>query len=144
MNFQEQSVETKLRAEGWTDEEKTLFVLEGVIQYITPEAFHAILMLVSRAAAGSSVVFTYPMQDFLYGGVDYGRIQRLRTWARFVGITQYNDFLPETLPEVLAPYSLDILDDVGQKEYQQRFFQELNRKLIVWDIERVAHARIHH
>lgn len=144
IDFQEQSVETRLKAEGWTHNERTLFMLEGVIHYITPKAFHEILTLVSYAAEGSSVVFMYPMQDFLDGSADDGGIQRLRTCTRFAGIAQYNGFLPETLPHVLAPYSLDMLDDAGRKEYQQRVLQGLNRKLLVWDIERVAHARICH
>jgi methyltransferase (TIGR00027 family) len=144
VDFQKQSVEAQLRTEGWKSEEKTLFILEGVIQYITPKAFHNLLTLVSHAAEESSVMFTYPMQDFLDGSADYGRIQRLLRWGRYVGIAQHNGLLPETLLHVLAPYSLEILDDVGRKEYQQGFLQGLNRKLIVWDIERIAHASIRH
>ena len=50
--------------------------------------------------------------------------------------------VPETLPQVLNPYSLEVLNDVGAEDYQQTFLQGLHRKLSVWAIERVACARI--
>jgi methyltransferase (TIGR00027 family) len=143
VDFQKQSVEARLRSEGWKVEEKTLFILEGVIQYITPEAFHALLTLVSRAVEESNVVFTYPMQDFLDGSEDYGKIHRLLSMAKYVGIARHNGLLPETLQHVLEPYSLEVFKDVGAEDYQQSFLQGLHRKLSVWAIERIALARIH-
>jgi methyltransferase (TIGR00027 family) len=140
VNVQHESVEDRLQAEGWHDTDRTLFIVEGVIQYITSEAFHALLTLVSHAAEESHLVLTYPMQDFLDGTKDYGKIHRLLTYARYLGITSYNGLLPDTLPPILGPYSLEVLHDVGAEDYQQSFLHALNRNLDVWDIERVAWA----
>ena len=142
VNFQNQLVEGRLCAEGLQREERALFILEGLIQYITPEAFHDLLKFLSQAADNSRVVFTYPMQDFINGSKDYGKINRLIKFAKRSGLAQNNGLLPATLPEVLGPYSLEMIEDVGAEDYQHTFLKKLNRKINVWAIERVAFARV--
>ncbi len=143
VDFQNQSLEERLHAEGFRREERALFILEGLIQYIDPEAFHDLLKFLSQAADDSRVVFTYPMQDFLDGSKDYGKISRLIGLSRRSGSAFNNGQLPETLPKVLAPYSLTLIEDVDAEYYQRTLLKGLNRKLNVFAIERVAFAGVH-
>ncbi len=143
VNFQKESLEDRLRTEGFDGEEKALFIMEGLTQYIAPEAFHNLMRFVSQAADDSSVVFTYLMQDFLDGSKDYGKISRITGLSKRFGIDLNNGQSPETLHKVLAPYSLELIEDVGAEYYQRTFLKKLNRNLNIFDIERTAFARVH-
>ncbi len=142
VNFQNQSVQDRLLTEGLNRDQRVLFILEGLIQYITPNAFHDLFSFFSLFPDDSRVVFTYPLQDFLDGSKNYGKISRLIKFAKYLGVAHNNGQLPETLPEVLEPYSLELIEDVGANDYQRTFLKKLNRKLDVFAIERVVFARI--
>jgi O-methyltransferase involved in polyketide biosynthesis len=46
------------------------------------------------------------------------------------------------LPEDLRRLGLELLEDVGAEDYQARYLAPLQRKLTVFEIERIAHARV--
>ena len=67
VDFDQQELGEAIEAAGFSREEITLFVWEGVTQYITADAVDATLQYVARAAAGSRVVFTYIRRGIIDG-----------------------------------------------------------------------------
>ena len=56
-----------MSAAGYDARRRTLFIWEGVTQYLTPEAVRETLRQLSDAAPGSRLIFTYVRQDFIDG-----------------------------------------------------------------------------
>src|SRR5262249_8127092 len=57
----------RLAAAGWQAEQPTAFLWEGVTNYLVESAVAAVLGWIGRAAAGSTVVFTYIHKGLLDG-----------------------------------------------------------------------------
>jgi methyltransferase (TIGR00027 family) len=142
VDFLNEKVEDRLSREGLRSTEKTLFIMEGLIQYISTEAFHELLQMISRFPNDSYVVFTYPMQDLIDGSKDYGWISRLFSFSSRFMFSFNNGLLPETICETLKPFSLNLIEDVGAAEYKETFLGASDRKLNVFEVERIAYARL--
>jgi methyltransferase (TIGR00027 family) len=142
VDFLNQKVEDRLSAEGLRSTEKTLFIMEGLIQYLSTEAFHELLQMISRFPNDSYVVFTYPMQDLIDGSKDYGWISRLFSFSSRFMFSYNNGLLPETIHETLKPFSLDLIEDAGAAEYRKIFPGISDRKLNIFKVERIAYTRL--
>ena len=61
VDFETQDFGSLLLESGYSPEKKTLFVMEGVIMYLTPPAIDAILsFVVNNSGKNSAVLFDYP------------------------------------------------------------------------------------
>ena len=67
VDFNSQDLGEELKTAGYTLSSKTLFILEGVTQYITREAVDNTLKYVAQAATGSRIIFTYVLRSFING-----------------------------------------------------------------------------
>ncbi|MBA7502923.1 hypothetical protein ES706_01528 [subsurface metagenome] len=67
IDFEKQSLDTELKKAGYNLTSKTLFIWEGVTQYISKEANDSIMKYVAQAAPGSKIVFTYILKSFIEG-----------------------------------------------------------------------------
>ena len=67
VDFEKQSLDTELKKAGYDLKSKTLFILEGVTQYISKEANDNTMKYVAQAAPGSNIVFTYILKSFIGG-----------------------------------------------------------------------------
>ena len=62
IDFETQGVSERLGAFGWDRASRTLFLWEGVTQYVAREAVEATLRFISGASSGNEVCFTYVPQ----------------------------------------------------------------------------------
>ncbi|GAF69516.1 unnamed protein product, partial [marine sediment metagenome] len=67
IDFEKQSLDAELEKAGYDLTSKTLFISEGVTQYISKEANDSILKYVAQAAPGSKIVFTYILKSLIEG-----------------------------------------------------------------------------
>ena len=67
IDFNTQELGEELKKAGYTLSSQTLFIWEGVTQYISREAVDNTLKYVARAATGSRIVFTYVLKSFIDG-----------------------------------------------------------------------------
>ncbi len=67
IDFEKQSLDTELKKAGYNLNSKTLFIWEGVTQYISKEANDSTLKYVAQSAPGSKIVFTYILKSFIEG-----------------------------------------------------------------------------
>jgi methyltransferase (TIGR00027 family) len=119
---------------------KTFFIWEGVTQYVTRAAVDAVLRWVGRAPRGSELVFTYVPSEVIEGrSTLLGAAAAKMASKRAPWITAFN---PAKLDDVLRPFGLELIEDVGAAEHRARYLAPTGRALTVFEIERIAQARV--
>jgi methyltransferase (TIGR00027 family) len=143
IDFEKQSLDAELKKAGYDLTSKTLFILEGVTQYISKEANDSILKYVAQAAPGSKIVFTYVLKS-LIEGKDLNNSTKKSFYKWFVkGFKMFIYGLdPEDINDYLSKYSLSLIEDIGRKEVQERYMKLVDLDLKVFEIERIALAKV--
>jgi methyltransferase (TIGR00027 family) len=91
--------------------------------YLTREVVFTALRAISRvAAAGSSVVFDYMDQDAFDAGKAAKRMRVMQAIASQDGEPMQAGFMPRELPRELEMLGLDLKEDLGPAEIEQRYF----------------------
>jgi methyltransferase (TIGR00027 family) len=86
VDFNRDTLEERLKACGYDERKKTLFVWEGVVMYLSPEAVNLTLdFILQHSGAGSQVVFDYIYTALMDGSVKHGEVSRMRRVHRFSG-----------------------------------------------------------
>jgi methyltransferase (TIGR00027 family) len=143
IDFNTQKLGDVLETAGFQTARKTLFIWEGVTQYITAEAVNDTLEFVSRTSGGGSkIVFTYVRQGIIDGSDRSEADQRIVAFASKAGSPWIFGIDPAELEQYLAARGLDLVEDVGAAEYQERYLAPLGREMSVFEGERVALARV--
>jgi methyltransferase (TIGR00027 family) len=143
MDFDRQSLDSVLGAAGFQKGRRTLFIWEGVTQYITEQAVNDTLEFVSRASGvGSAIVFTYIRKGLIDGTDRPEWMGPFLSFARRVGSPMIFGLNPAGLEEYLADHGLRLVDDVGAADYQKLYLKPLGRELNVFDGEQVAFAEV--
>jgi methyltransferase (TIGR00027 family) len=140
LDFEVDDLSERLAECGWDRASRTLFLWEGVTQYVARDAVYATLRLIAGAVPGSEVCFSYVPSDVIEGrskrvGVEAaGRFLARGTWV--------TGFEPSALASELATLGLHLVEDVGAADYQARYLAPRGRDMEVFEIERVAVARV--
>jgi methyltransferase (TIGR00027 family) len=140
MDFDSEDLSEALTRGGLDPQARLILVLEGVTQYIRKQAVESILQYVARAPRGSEVVFTYVPKEVIdgtskaFGADESANIGRRYHWV--------SGFDRAQLPGDLNRLGLDLVEDVGAIDYEARYLAPLQRSLKVFEIERIARARV--
>ena len=131
------SPEQALAASGFMRDKPALFVMEGVIQYLPAEAVSRIFTGVGRSAPGSQLVFTYILREVTEGrsGIPGARSLKARLPLVF-GLD------PGEVRAYLDRFHIDLVEDVGAEEYQERYLEPAGRDLAVTRAERCVRAMV--
>lgn len=85
VDFNKQSLGKQLGKAGYDPHQQTLFIWQGVVYYITPQAVDATLKFIAeRSAPGSAVIFDYSPPAYL-SDTTRGEIKRMRAMQNFTG-----------------------------------------------------------
>jgi methyltransferase (TIGR00027 family) len=143
MNFEQQNLEDVLDAAGFQKRVKTLFIWEGVTQYISPEAVTAALEFVSSdSGVGSAIVFTYVRRGIIDGTDRPDWFGPFLSFAGAVGSPMIFGLDQAEVEQYLYDRGLKLIEDVGAADYQDLYLKPLGRELNVFDGERVAFAEV--
>ncbi|MGD8998320.1 MAG: SAM-dependent methyltransferase [Anaerolineae bacterium] len=143
MDFDRQSLDDILGAAGFREGRRTLFIWEGVTQYITAEAVDNTLGFVSSVSGvGSAIVFTYVRRGIIDGTARPEWLGPFLSFARRVGSRYLFGLDQAEVDQYLADPGLKLIDDVGAAEYQELYLKPLSRELNVFDGERAAFAKV--
>jgi methyltransferase (TIGR00027 family) len=141
MNFDRQDLDDVLSAAGFRKGRRTLFVWEGVTQYLTAEAVSDTLEFVSGVSgADSAIVFSYVRRGLIDGTDRPEWFEPFMAFANRVGSPMIFGLDRAELEQYLSERGLALIDDVGAAEYRDLYLRQLGREMHVFDGERVALA----
>jgi methyltransferase (TIGR00027 family) len=121
VDFLRDDVGAQLAGVGWRDADPTLFVWEGVTNYLTEPAVRAVLAWMGRAGAGSRVVFTYVHAGLLDGTVMFAGGDAILANVRSLGEPWTFGLRPDDVAAFVAGCGLTLEDDVGADDYRARY-----------------------
>jgi len=143
IDFNSQDIGEELKKAGYTLSSRTLFIWEGVTQYISREAVDNTLKYVAQAVAGSRIVFTYVLKSFINGShIPDGLNSLYKLTLNKKKPLWFCGFEPAEMQEYLLKLSLHIIEDVGYEEYLERYIKPKGRNLTVFEIERAVLAAV--
>lgn len=139
IDFETEDLEAILAVYGYLAGAKTLFVWEGVTQYLTEAAVRRTFDMLAKAGSGSRLVFTYVRKDFLDGTATYDSEVLYR---RFVVKERLWHFGmdPGEVAGFLAEYSWREVEQAGADEFTTRYVRPTGRTVPMSDLERCVLA----
>lgn len=139
VDFDREELGRVLTARGLTDDAPIFFIWEGVTQYLTEAGVRATFAFLARAPAGSRLVFSYVVRDFIAGadlhglpGVHRKLVARDRLW--------HFGLPPEQVDAFLGEYGWRTVEHLGTPEFMARYVEPAGRDLSVMTIERLVLA----
>lgn len=139
VDFERDDVMTALTDNGLRDTGRTLFIWEGVTQYLTPGAVHGMFEQLRAVQPGSRLVFTYVRQDFIDGTNLFGAEAVYRRFRRRRQVWK-SGFEPEQLEETLRGYGWRLIEQAGPAYYRDTYIRPTGRKISASPIEWTAVA----
>ncbi len=139
VDFNDQEWTRALHDSGYSTDQRSFFVWEGVTQYISEPVVRRVFEFLAEARPGSRLVFTYIVQDFIDGAKTYG-LEALYRRARIQEQFWHFGIQPEAIPAFIGAYSWSELEQVGTCEYRERYLEPAGRTEAVMEIERAVHA----
>jgi methyltransferase (TIGR00027 family) len=131
-----------MEATGYDPAAPTVFLWEGVTNYLTEEAVDATLRWCARSAAGNTLIFTYINSDVLTSPEKYVGADRLHATLAKVDERLTFGMDPDDMGDYLAQRGLDRQWDLGAAEYRRQYFGELASGMVGHEFYRVALARV--
>ena len=143
IDFNSQELGEELKKAGYSLSSKTLFIWEGVTQYISREAIDNTLKYVAQASTGSRIVFTYVLKSFINGSyIPDGLNSLYKFFLKKKKPLWFCGFEPADMREYLSKYSLSLIEDIGHEEFLERYIKPKGRELTVMEIERTVLAEV--
>ena len=139
LDFEQEDLIAALVGHGYRPDARTLFIWEGVTQYLTEEAVRATLVALQGAPTGSRLAFTYVRKDFIDGvnmygaGILYKRFrQRQQVWK--FGLD------PDHVADFVAEYGWRLVEQAGPEYFLRNYIRPTGRNLGASQLEWSAYA----
>jgi methyltransferase (TIGR00027 family) len=143
VDFLHDDLKTRLTAAGVRGSERTLFLWEGVTNYLNADSVSAVFDLVARIGGpGSRIIFTYVHADVLDGGFDAPGLEALFARLAASGERWTFGFHPDRLGDYVARHGLRLMADLGAADYRSLIMGERSRGLVGYEFYRVAVAEV--
>ncbi|NIM95089.1 MAG: SAM-dependent methyltransferase [Anaerolineales bacterium] len=136
IDFDRQHLEDALKDHGYSFDQTSFIIWEGVTQYISETAVRAVLESLAKVRQASRMVFTYITKDFIDGERKYG-LERLSRRTR--GLWRFG-LHPSQTAAFIGKYAWKELEQVGADEYRQRYLDPMGITVSVMEIERTVYA----
>jgi methyltransferase (TIGR00027 family) len=111
----------RLASHGWNRAVPTLFIWEGVTNYLDEAAVLRVLKDVGSCAHGTSIVFTYVHRGVIDGSVAFEGAERILRNVRSMSEPWTFGVIPEELAGFVAQVGLKLREDLGADEYRARY-----------------------
>ncbi|MBO0677036.1 SAM-dependent methyltransferase [Mycolicibacterium sp. S2-37] len=139
VDFERDDLTAALADHGYRADRPTLFIWEGVTQYLSAEAVEATFTTLRGAAAGSMLVFTYIRRDFIEGRNLYGARSLYRRFRRRSDTWKFG-INPDEVAPLLERHGWRLVEQAGPEYYLQRYISATGRRLGASDLEWTARA----
>jgi methyltransferase (TIGR00027 family) len=143
VDFDRDDLASALRAAGFDRRERSFFVWEGVTNYLTAAAVDAtVRTIVDDAPAGSALLFTYVHRGVLDGSTRFFGTERLAATLARTDESWTFGLDPETVGAWLAARGLDLVEDLGAREYRRRYLAGASDAMRGYEFYHAALARV--
>ena len=138
IDFLRDDVETRLRDAGFDPALSTVFLWEGVTNYLDQRSVDAVFGLVSRLKA--RIIFTYVHADAVNGAFEAPGLAALLKRLKRIGEPWTFGFKPDALAGYLLAYGMKRQADLGAAEYRALYRGEAAAHPEGYEFYRVALA----
>jgi methyltransferase (TIGR00027 family) len=142
VDFNRETASEVLAATDYDAAARTLFIWEGVTNYLSAAAVDKVFRWLGTAAPGSSVVFTYVHSDVLRNPRQFFGAERLLRRFERIGEPWQFGLDPNEVSAYLLERGLDLIEDVGAAEYCSRYLSSRGDTARGYEFYRVAFARV--
>lgn len=142
MDFNSQSLPNAMQTAGYDPGQRTLFIWEGVTNYLTEDAVDRTLRWCATAVAGSKIVFTYVHRRVLDAPQTFVGTAKLFATLAAAGERWTLGLDPSELSGFLAERGLVLEENVGAPEYRARYFGRAAHRMRGYEFYRIAVARV--
>jgi methyltransferase (TIGR00027 family) len=141
-DFQLDALGSAMGAAGYDDRRPTLFVWEGVTNYLDAAAVDATFRWLASAADGSEAIFTYIDRDVLDHPARYaGSAHLLASLSRADERLTFG-LEPEAVGAYLEARGLHLQRDLGATDYRRLYYGPRAERIVGHEFYRVATAAI--
>jgi methyltransferase (TIGR00027 family) len=132
IDFNTQRLDQRLFDSGYDESLKTLFIWQGVTQYLTPEAVDATLAFIAgHSGPGSAVIFDYMYPTLLDGTVKRGEVSNMRG-KRWASGEMMTFGIPEgAVTQFLEQRGFTQVQDADAKTLHEAYFKGENARRAV-------------
>lgn len=142
LDFNTEPLPSTMSAAGFDPKRRTLFIWEGVTNYLVEEAVAATLRWCASATAGSTLVFTYVDRHVLDAPEAFEGTAKLFATLSKSGERWTFGIDPSHLSGFLAQCGLVLDQDVGAADYRARYFGRAASGMQGYEFYRVAVAHV--
>jgi methyltransferase (TIGR00027 family) len=129
IDFNTQALGQRLSECGYNENLKTLFIWQGVTQYLTPAAVDDTLAFIANhSGAGSSVIFDYMYPTLLDGTVRHGEVDNMRNKQWLSGEMLVFGIPEGKVTEFLEQRGFTNVFDADRTYLHERYFTGVNAK----------------
>jgi methyltransferase (TIGR00027 family) len=144
IDFNRDSLPGTLEQAGVLGSVKTVFLWEGVTNYLTAEAVDSVLRYVSGFPLGSKVIFTYVHSGVLDGTVKFDGAERLLADVAELHEPWTFGMNPSEVNKYLQQRGLRLVVDLGASEYRKCYFGSVADHMRGYEFYHVAMAEVPH
>lgn len=141
-DFDRDSIETTLPAAGYDQTRPTVFLWEGVTNYLTHSAVDHTLRWCARAVPPSQIAFTYVDQAVLDDPAAFHGTARLFRTLAASGERWTFGLDPSRVAGYLRERGYRLDEDLGAAEYRARYFGPSSPAMRGYEFYRVASAHV--
>lgn len=145
VDFETESLEKRLAECGYDPRRKTLFVCEGLVYYLTPEAVDSTLAFVANhSGAGSRIIFDYLYAAVLEGRVRRGEASSMRRYRGLTGEGWHFAIEEGHVDEFLSRRGFDHIQNVTSDDLHRMYFTGVNARRTIAPVYAIVSATVRH
>lgn len=131
IDFDNETLSAKLDDSGFNKQQRSLFILEGLVMYLQPESVDATFQTIrDYAGKGSQVVFDYIYAAVLRKeGIYYGEKEIVKTVSS-AGEQWHYGIEKGQIEQFLARYEMQLMDHKDARELEQAYFSDSNGNIV--------------
>jgi methyltransferase (TIGR00027 family) len=131
IDFDRESLPLKLDQARFRRDEKSLFIMEGVLEYLQPQSVDQTFRTIRElAGAGSEVLFNYVFASVLrHEHMCYGEEGAIKTLAK-VGESWHFGIEKGEIGQFLSRYGFELRDHRDARELEEMYFKDPAGKIV--------------
>ncbi len=142
VDFMRQALGDALALAGFDRNRRTVFVWEGVTNYLDERSVNSTLRFIGSCAQGSTIVFTYVHRGLLDGSVTFSLSPNITRMLDRSGEPWTFGFYPQELPSYLRARGIELSRDLGAIEYGALVMGAAESQMKGYGFYRVAVATV--